>query len=297
MFAKACELASSFTRSLILSRCDQGGNCSSVIGAFVVVNKDGWAVTVRHIIDEIERSARVAKEFWAAEAAKAAINDQTINKKERSQRLKALPSFRSNTTTHSSTWWSWDSAQVEKVVSAPAVDLAFVKFKSFDPATVVTYPIFKDPSKPMQPGRSLCRLGFPFHSVKPVFDPDKKTFELPPGLIPLPFFPNDGILTRIIEVKTNPPLNPPPPYKLRLIETSSPGLLGQSGGPIFDQNGTIWGIQSRTVHHPLGFSPPVPGGKRNEKEHQFMNVGWGTHVETVIGAMSDLGITFTLSQE
>ncbi len=149
----------------------------------------------------------------------------------------------------------------------------------------------------MQPGRSLCRLGFPFHSVQPVFHPERNAFELPPGSIPLPLFPNDGILTRIVEVEVAPPLDPPPPFKFQFIETSSPGLLGQSGGPIFDQNGTVWGIQSRTVHHPLGFSPPVPGGKPSEKEHQFMNVGWGVHAETIVGAMRDLGIAFALSND
>lgn len=298
MFAKACELARSFTRPVVLSRRDRAGNCSASIGAFVVVNGDGWVVTAWHIVEEAERSAQAAKEFQTAEVSRAAIYaDPAIDKKEHSRRLKALPTFPSDATTNTSAWWSWDPVRAKDIVAVPAIDLAFVKLESFDPASVVTYPVFKDPTKPMQPGRSLCRLGFPFHSVQPVFHPDKNAFELPPGSIPLPLFPNDGILTRIVEVEVNPPLNPPPPFKLRLIETSSPGLRGQSGGPIFDQNGTIWGIQSRTVHHPLGFSPPVPGGRPNEKEHQFMNVGWGVHAETIIGAMCDRGIAFALSQD
>ena len=89
----------------------------------------------------------------------------------------------------------------------------------------------------------------------------------------------------------------PPPYKFRFIETSSPGLRGQSGGPIFDQQGIIWGIQSRTAHHPLGFSPLVPGGKPNEREHQFMNVGWGIHIDTLVGAMQDNKIDFEMSKD
>jgi hypothetical protein len=34
--------------------------------------------------------------------------------------------------------------------------------------------------------------------------------------------------------------------KVKFIETSTPGLRGQSGGPLFDAKGEIWGIQSRT---------------------------------------------------
>ena len=37
---------------------------------------------------------------------------------------------------------------------------------------------------------------------------------------------------------------------------------------IFDKHGTLWGIESHTASLPLGFSPPTPGGKTSEKEHQ-----------------------------
>ncbi|MCI0428739.1 MAG: serine protease [Acidobacteria bacterium] len=229
MFANACELARSFTRPVVLSRRDRAGNCSAAIGTFIVVNKDGWAVTAWHIVEEAERAAKATKEFQDAEASRATIYaDPTIDKKERSRRLKALPTFPSDATTNTSAWWSWDPVRTKDIVAVPAVDLAFVKLESFDPASVVTYPVFKDPTKPMQPGRSLCRLGFPFHTVRPVFHPDKNAFELPPGSIPLPLFPNDGILTRIVEVEVNPPLNPPPPFKLRLIETSTPGFAAKA---------------------------------------------------------------------
>ncbi len=84
---------------------------------------------------------------------------------------------------------------------------------------------------------------------------------------------------------------------MRLIETSSPGLKGQSGGPIFDKDGVIWGIQSTTHCLPLGFSPAVPDGKPHEKEHQFLNVGRGVHADTIVGAMNRVGIKFQISQE
>lgn len=296
MFAKACDTVRAFTRPVVLSRRNQNGVCAAAIGAFVVINAEGWAVTAWHIVEEAEKNARAAQAYQGTEVQKAAIYaDKKLDKKERSRRLKALPKFGGDAITNCSAWWSWDTVRIVDLAAIPIVDLAIVRLDGFDPTTVANYPTFKDPANPMHQGRTLCRIGFPFHSIQPVFHQGKNAFELPAGSVPLPLFPNDGILTRRIEVKADPPLNPPPPFKLEYIETSSPGLRGQSGKPIFDQEGVLWGIQSRTVHHPLGFSPPVPNGKAGEKEHQFMNVGWGISAQTLVGALRDRGIQHALS--
>jgi hypothetical protein len=296
MFADACEIAQKFTRPVVISRRNQDGNCWAGIGAFVVVNEEGWAVTACHIMVELDKLGQGARTFQQAEATKAEIYaNSNLDKKERGRRLKALPRFAPDAPTHSSGWWSWDRVQPTTQILVPTVDLTFVRLEPFNPAMITSYPVFKDPTKPMRPGTSLCRLGFPFHNIKPVFDASNKTFQLPAGSVPLPLFPLEGIHTRVVEVTHN--ITPPPPFKFRFIETSSPGLRGQSGGPIFDQKGCVWGIQSQTRHYPLGFSPPVPNGKPDEKEHQFLNVGWGVHSETLVGVMRDRGIAFALSDE
>ena len=71
--------------------------------------------------------------------------------------------------------------------------------------------------------------------------------------------------------------------------------MGQSGGPIFDATGTVWGVQSHTSHLPLGFSPGVPGGRPHEKEHQFLNVGRGVHPATIVGVLKKSGIKHSVS--
>ncbi|MCQ2070262.1 MAG: serine protease, partial [archaeon] len=55
------------------------------------------------------------------------------------------------------------------------------------------------------------------------------------------------------------------------VETTTPGMRGQSGGPIFDTAGRIYAMQSRTEHIPLGF----------EVGNQFMNIGMGVHGGTI----------------
>jgi hypothetical protein len=172
------------------------------------------------------------------------------------------------------------------VQTLPDADLALLKLNGFDAAQIPRYPVFKDPSKDINPGTSLCRLGFPFNAIKPTYSPAMDRFEF--TALQLVFFPNEGILTRIVAV------NDDPNAFMGYIETSSAGLRGQSGGPIFDQHGTVWGIQSRTTHLPLGFSPPQPGDPKSV-EHQFLNVGLGTHPATITKVLKDFGVAHTLS--
>jgi len=75
MFAEACEIAKQFTRPVVISRRDQNGKCSASIGTFVVVNKEGWALTAWHIVEEAEKLALAAQSFQHTEAAKTSGHD------------------------------------------------------------------------------------------------------------------------------------------------------------------------------------------------------------------------------
>jgi hypothetical protein len=55
----------------------------------------------------------------------------------------------------------------------------------------------------------------------------------------------------------------------KFVEMSSPGLRGQSGGPRFDVNGMVWGLQSRTQHLALGFSPQVEVNAKTSSSTNF----------------------------
>jgi len=118
-------------------------------------------------------------------------------------------------------------------------------------------------------------------------------FKLARGTLPLPLFPIEGIYTRnVITGKSK-----DGKYQIKFLETSSPGLRGQSGGPIFDVKGTVWAVQSRTASFPLGFSPKIKqkGKGKEVEEHQFLNVGWGVHPELIVVFLKDNGVKFNLS--
>ena len=71
--------------------------------------------------------------------------------------------------------------------------------------------------------------------------------------------------------------------------------MGQSGGPTFDTKGTLWAIQSRTNHLPLGFNPKIKLQDREVEEHQVLNVGWGVHPSLLTAYLKAQGVKFTLS--
>jgi hypothetical protein len=185
--------------------------------------------------------------------------------------------------------WGGSDSKLVDIYRHPDVDLAIGRLAPFDDSSVKNYPDLKDPHKEFEPGASLCKYGYPFQSIVPTWDARKKRFKLP-AADQLSMFPIEGIFTRTFEEG-----GVASPYPLMYVETSSPGLRGQSGGPTFDIHGAIWAIQSDTNHLPLGFNPPVPGAENGESEHQFLNVGLGVHSATVIGALTELGVAHTVS--
>jgi hypothetical protein len=159
------------------------------------------------------------------------------------------------------------------------------------PSDLVANPaIVKDPVRNFEHGRSLCRLGFPFARLEGKYDTERNAFAIGGELS---MFPLEGIYTRRILTRFNTPAGTP----ISWLETSSPGLKGHSGGPIFDIQGRVWGIQSSTTHVDLGFNAEVRDGPRRTVQHQFINLGRGLHAEALVSVLDELGVTFTRSED
>jgi hypothetical protein len=81
--------------------------------------------------------------------------------------------------------------------------------------------------------------------------------------------------------------------RLHLVETSSPGIKHQSGGPILDVEGTVWGIQTKTRLLDLGVSGQVIDSSGAEiAVPQYLNSGFGADAETVMGFLDHHGISY-----
>ncbi|MBI5562718.1 MAG: trypsin-like peptidase domain-containing protein [Deltaproteobacteria bacterium] len=267
MFSSAVSKASRFIRPVVVSQRHYDGSVDTGGGALVIVNRDGWFLSAAHLFEVVP-----AFERHKAEIAASRNNGNTTD-----------PRW----ITNYSIWTGIDNQQVKEVRVIPDNDLLLGRLYPFDPSGI-EYPVFKDPASGLGIGTSLCKLGYPFQELASSFDAASNQFKL--NLINLVLFPMDGIFTRDVAITVAGNNNRP--ATTRFIETSTPGLRGQSGGPIFGVDGLVWGIQSRTHNLYLGYNPRVRREGKEVEENQFLNVGLGAHPEVLVRFMKENGVAF-----
>lgn len=277
MFAKAYQIASNYTQPVLISTVRFDGTVECSVGTFVIVNPEGWIVTAAHIFDIMLAYQKDVAEINQYNQEIAEIEGNSFlsahDKNKKLSKVKVNPKW---IRTYSY-WWGADYHGMADIQLLADNDLAIGKLTNYNSQFCPQYPVFKKPDNLML-GTSLCKLGYPFHEVKASFNETSHSFQIAPDALPIPRFPIDGIFTReVLQPKTS-----NNPFEIKFIETSTPGFRGQSGGPIFDTEGNIWAIQSRTAHLALGFSPKVVVDNKEINEHQFINVGRGVHIETIL---------------
>lgn len=81
------------------------------------------------------------------------------------------------------------------------------------------------------------------------------------------------------------------------IEMSTPGLKGQSGGPLFDTEGIVYGIQFATTSLHLGFDfinkeITVNNKKKKVSDYSFIHLSACIHVDIIKDFLKSLNIKF-----
>jgi hypothetical protein len=204
-------------------------------------------VTAGHILRQWTQLQAEVLQVKGDSASRDAIqNDASLDRHEKKRRLAALPKIGPDTTENCSAWWGRDGLIVKDYAYiTPSVplwgelaDIGVGRFEQFDPSSVLNYPKFKQDTPDIDTsaaGTSLCKLGFPFNAASPNWN--GTAFELAP--IPFTRFPIEGMFTRTCQIQWQDPSGAAiqTSFPFKYIETSTPGLKGQSGGPTFDVNG------------------------------------------------------------
>jgi len=281
MFAEACQKAMRFTRPVAISTRRYDGTVNTDVASMIVINEDGWIITAGHLFDSFVQFQRDMKKMEEINQ----INQSRVqNPNAPSSEIKMDKSM----ITNHSFWWGWDGVRINNVFVNRQADIAVGRLEPFDPSWVQEYPVFADPDH-MRIGTSVCRGGFPFIKIKPEFIEDKKAFRIPAIPADRLFYPIEGIYSHLEEKGRTQDGS----CQMRYIETSSPGLKGQSGGPIFDKEGRIYGMQVLTDHRDLGFHPTAELEGQKYIENQFMNIGVGLHVSTLFEILDSRNVRYT----
>ena len=235
MFQNTCKSLLTTIMPIVVAWRTELGALDCGIGAGMIINDKGYFITAGHILKKISE-----------------LDQQVINYKPQRRGKR-------NHVTHYAAIFGGTNAPLDSALVQEELDLGIGKLNGYVPPAGHPFPKFR--LREVEQGELLCRLGYPFvDGIKPTWD-QNKGFAFT-NLFPVPQFVNEALVSRFAKLQSG-----------VWIETSSPGLRGQSGGPLADSDGYICGVQVNTHHYPLGFE----GKGRN----QVLNVGRAVHVESV----------------
>lgn len=297
MFVDAIEKATKFTRPLLTINRVYGSNevipgCSTAI----IVNDEGWILTCKHVAEVILKSDGINQRYSDFKKEVAAIplkTKQFKNKVREIERKYGLVKGKGILVQQKGHFTDMvDSMTGFDVKMHEVYDLALIKINGFSKMMCTEYPVFAEDSSVLKQGKFLCRLGYPY----PEFNNFRYNEEIDDivwteeGRKTTPLFPIEGMLTRHVVG---------PNGKIIEIELSTPGLKGQSGGPLFDARGTIWGMQSSTFTQPLGFDQEnreiiVNGVAKKVNDYSFIHLGRCVYIDVIKDFMDETGVKYQI---
>jgi hypothetical protein len=291
MFSQGIEIAAKYTRAIHSIRRNYG---SSVVhpgtASLFFINSDGWALTCGHIADQIAAGETLAKKAEAFRKELSALQG-TQKQKKLLKNLEKKYNYSKNTPfeLHNSFMNCVEGGMSIKVIKHKKFDVALIQFESFSRLLCDTFPTFPADTSMLQPGKFLCRLGFPFPeftNFKYDADNDRLVW-VDSGRHESPRFPIEGMITRrVLDKERN----------IFAFEMSTPGLRGQSGGPAFDVDGKVWGMQFQTAHLDLNFDVDQEvmrdGSKKRVTDSAFLHVGRCIHIDVLRSFLKENNVAF-----
>ncbi|MDT8402282.1 MAG: serine protease [Bacteroidales bacterium] len=291
MFTDAIEKASRFTRPIhTISRYYNSTEIVPGSATLFVVNKDGWALTCKHVVQLLTSPTRVnntydafRKELNKIKGTEDLAGKKAALEKKYNYTTSSIVELRNNLVD------CVDKTSSFKIHVHPVYDLALVRFEGFSKLFCNEFPVFQSDESYLKQGRFLCRLGYPFPEFTNYrYNSEKDIIEwTTDGRSRSPIFPIEGMITRFLRDKA----------RIHGIEMSVPGLRGQSGGPLFNDKGIVQGMQFTTKHLHLGFDVEdkeirVKGNKKKVRDYPFLHLGHCIHVSVLKEFMREKGVEF-----
>jgi len=292
MFEAAIELASQYTRP-IYSIARTYGSTRIIPGAATLffVNATGDALTCRHVAEQLSAAGGIIERYTQF---RRELREQAGKKKRRQaeKELERRYGYNVDTTIElRHRFMNCIEGPLDlSFVSHKTLDVALIHFRGFHRLLCSQFPLFAKDGGQLKQGKAVCRLGFPFvefsnYQYNAETDSMEWTTE---GRVDTPQFPIEGMVTRHVVS---------PDGVMAGFELSTPGLRGQSGGPAFDRNGVVWGMQCATNHLDLDFDVDQEvrraGHTRRIRESAFLHVGHCIHLDVLKDFMRASDVAFS----
>lgn len=287
MFEQAIISAQNYTRPLLTVYRKYNNALVPGAATLFFVNDEGVAITCKHVAQGLINADAISQKFRSFKQEKAQLKHTHLL-----AQLELKYDYKPETVVEVMNTFQncFDSIQNFQIVMHSTLDLAIIKFSGFQKILYTDFAYFIAPGLPVNTGKYLCRLGYPFPEFNH-FGINTHTDSLEwksSGNQQTPVFPIDGMITRFAANSSG---------ELAEIELSTPGLRGQSGGPLFDSQGTVYGMQSSTVHLHLGFdikNKEVVGdsGPEMVSNHPFLHVGRCIHGHQITKFLAEQGVKY-----
>lgn len=292
MFIDAIEKVGNFTRPVhSISRTYGGKNVLPGAGTLFFINENGYAVTCKHIAEMLLSAEKINGHYNQFKTER----QQVLQQPKHQQLLKGLE-LKYKLTADSILQLKNNFVDCVDTMSGftvhmhPTLDLAILKFNDYNSLHYSGYARFAKDETGIKQGKFLCRLGFPFPEfTNYIFNKDADDIEwTSTGVNVSPRFPIEGMVTRFLADQQ---------HGLFGIELSTPGLRGQSGGPLFDSNGIVYGMQFSTKHLHLGFDLVdkeimVNNHVKKVSDYSFIHLGQCIHVNAIKAFLKQHGVKY-----
>ncbi|MGZ5219279.1 MAG: S1 family peptidase [Chitinophagaceae bacterium] len=280
MFVQSIEKAAQFTRPIhSIIRTYAGKKIIPGAATLFFVNGEGYAITCKHVIDLLAASDNLNKQYSHFKTERDKLpRDGQFKRNLKGLELKNKYTEESIVQVKNTFVDCVDSMSGFTWHVHPKYDLAILKFNDYKNLFYRDHAVFVKDSSTIKQGEFICRLGFPFPEFtnfrfNEISDDIEWTKE---GITASPRFPIEGMVTRFLADEN----------KLFGIELSTPGLKGQSGGPLFNKDGIVYGMQFSTKHLHLGFDiveKEIITNNRSKKvsDYSFLHLGQCIHVDII----------------